>query len=423
MSLKAGFAEIDITPPVGTLKLGWIKRLVSDRVLDPLFARAAVIESGDGRIGFVQLDTLSIRWTQVSDLRRRIEEAYGFPGSNIMVSATHNHAGPAVAGGVEFERDEAYVETLVTRAVEVFGQALEGAQEAELGFGKAFEFNVAFNRRVIMRDGTVKTHGNFRDPGALCLEGPIDPEVAVLAFRARDTKLLGVLANFTCHPTHHGGEGILSAGYPGVFATEMKARGCPVSLFLNGAAGNIHTSDAFSGGPGVSMEEAGTTLAKDVSEILETVEYTGEVEVGSRSATVQLPVRDVTDAEIRGTVRGAQRFIDSTLYDKDLPNVLERIQRMGTQPAEVQVQSIGNVGIVGIPAEYFVQHGLRIKEESHPRHALVSATTNGMGGYVPHKEAFLRGGYETTFWTGSRLAPEAGDILADKALELLREGV
>lgn len=65
-----------------------------------------------------------------------------------------------------------------------------------------------------------------------------------------------------------------------------------------------------------------------------------------------------------------------------------------------------------------------MKEQSWPRHALVVSHANWMVGYVPHKEAFLRGGYETTFWGGSRLAPEAGDLLPDCAIQLvaLNEG-
>ena len=39
------------------------------------------------------------------------------------------------------------------------------------------------------------------------------------------------------------------------------------------------------------------------------------------------------------------------------------------------------------------------------------------------KEAFERGGYETTFALSSRLAPEAGDILADAAISLIRQGL
>lgn len=45
---------------------------------------------------------------------------------------------------------------------------------------------------------------------------------------------------------------------------------------------------------------------------------------------------------------------------------------------------------------------------------------NGMVGYVPTREAFARGGYETTFASGSRLAPEAGDLLEKCAVELIQ---
>ena len=114
--------------------------------------------------------------------------------------------------------------------------------------------------------------------------------------------------------------------------------------------------------------------------------------------------------------------IHSAAYDRGIPALLERIGTRGTQPAEVQVLDIDEWSLVGIPAEYFVQHGLRIKEQGHPRHALVVGHANGMVGYVPHRQAFERGGYETTFAATSRLAPEAGDMLADGAIELLMQG-
>ena len=124
MPLKAGFSEIDITPPVGTLKIGWKKIIVSDTVLDPLFARVVAFEFGGEGVGFVQLDTLSIRWTQVSQIRARITEELGFPGENVMVAATHNHAGPAVANCGDVPRDEEYIEDLTGKVLEAFGKAL-----------------------------------------------------------------------------------------------------------------------------------------------------------------------------------------------------------------------------------------------------------------------------------------------------------
>jgi len=176
MSVRAGFAQVDITPPVGIHKIGWIKDIVSESVLDPLFARAAVLESADERIAFIQFDTLGIRRTQVADIRRRIEQRYGFPGRNIMVAATHNHAGPAVADAGEVRRDDSYVEAMVTRVVEMFVRALDNLQAAEIGVASAYEWEVGHNRRVVMRDGTVKTHGRFPDePGRAVYRGADRP--------------------------------------------------------------------------------------------------------------------------------------------------------------------------------------------------------------------------------------------------------
>jgi hypothetical protein len=101
--------------------------------------------------------------------------------------------------------------------------------------------------------------------------------------------------------------------------------------------------------------------------------------------------------------------------------LLQRIAERGTQPAETQVIVVGNTALAAIPAEYFVENGLRIKEKCHPRHALVVSCANGMVGYVPHRQAFSRGGYETTFTAGAALAPEAGDMLADCAIEMVRD--
>jgi hypothetical protein len=420
--VKAGFAETDITPPVGTHKIGWIKDIVSDRVLDPLFARAMVLESQGRTVGLVQLDTLSIRWTQVADIRSRISTKFAFPGDAIMVAATHNHAGPAVANCGAVKRDDAYVEALVAKVVFAFGQAIANKQDAEIGLGGCFEFRVPHNRRVVMRDGTVRTHGTFGSPEALFVEGPVDPEVAVLAARSKDGRMLGAVVNFTCHPTHHGGETTLSGGFPGILAQEMRSRGCPVTLFLNGASGNISETDPCRGGAGISKEEIGRILADDTSNVLSKMTYGGESALGSRSKTILLPFREISQEEIKGTKQGAQRFIDSALYDLDIPRQIERARRMGAQPAEVQVLFVNDHAYAGIPGECFVQLGLRVKEGAYPRHALVVGHANGMVGYLPHKEAFLRGGYETTFAGWSRLAPGAGEMLADCAVQLVKDG-
>ena len=418
--MRAGFAETDITPPIGTHKIGWLKDLVSESVHDPLSARIAVFGDGPDAIGFIQLDTLSVRWSQVQDIRSQIVARYGFPGESVLVSATHNHAGPAVASAGLVKRDGAYAATLTAKCVEAFGTALANHAEAEIGHSGVFEFRVGFNRRVIMRDGTVQTHGSFRFPDALCLEGPVDPEVSVVAARGKDGALLGCIVNFTCHPTDYGDGPILSAGYPGVLAAEMKRHGWPVTLFLNGASGNISRTNPVVGSR-IPMEEAGQILAEDALSAIGAMQFGDDWAVRATRTTVQLPYRDATPEQQAGTVRGAQRFVDPAIYDELMPALKARIAERGSQPAEVQALFLGNLAFVGIPAEYFVEHQLRIKQETYPTHALVVGHANGMVGYVPTAAAFKRGGYETTFAPSSRLAPEAGDLLADAAIRLVRE--
>jgi len=433
MAMRAGFAEADITPPLGTAKIGWLKELRGERVADPLFARVAVFECGGGRIGFAQLDTLSVRWTQTRDIRARVEKAFGFPGANLMVAATHNHAGPAVAGAGDVKRDEAYVEAMTAKIVEAFGRALEGMAEAEVGMGSAYEFGLSHNRRVVMRDGIVKTHGKVAEtPGLplkrtasgpvppLFVEGPIDPEVAALWARRPGGEPLGAIVNFTCHPTHLGGGTDFSAGYPGAVAAELKRRGAPVALFLNGASGNISAGAPYLRAPTPTMEQMGQALADHAMRLLGTVSWQSEARLWAAARTIALPYRDPAPDQTAGTAKGAQRFIDPAIYDRNMPALVERVKTRGAQPAEVQVLGLDDVCYAAIPAEYFVEHGLRIKLETWPRHALIVGHANGMVGYVPTRAAFERGGYETTFNATSRMAPEAGDLLADAAIELIR---
>ena len=426
MALHAGFAEADITPAVGAHKIGWLKDIVSTEVHDPLFARAAVFRTPQEQVAFVQLDTLFVAWPEVAAIRQKVTRHYGFPGEHVMVAATHNHAGPAVTHAGDVPKDAAYANWLVSRVVEAFGRALGDLDEAEVGWGRCFEWNVAHNRRVVMRDGTVRTHGTFADLNALCLEGPVDPELAVIAVRSTGSKLRGLVVNFACHPTHYGGDTILSAGFPGVLAQEMKRRANepvsdqgPVTLFLNGACGNLHTTDPRTGA-NPSQEQVGQTLARDVIGVLHEIQYRRDVRLGAASRVVELPYRVITEDEVKGRTRGAQRFIDPAIYERAIPALVRTVQERKTHRVEIQALALGATAIVSVPGEYFSEFGLWIKEHAYPMSALVATNANGRVGYIPTRDAFSRGGYETTFGPASMLAPEAGEQIAATAVELIK---
>ncbi|MBE7466933.1 MAG: hypothetical protein HS116_25970 [Planctomycetes bacterium] len=421
MTMRAGCAEVEITPPLGAEKIGWLKRITPTRVADPLFARALVLDANGTRLAFVALDTLCVRWTTVERIRKAVETQYGIPAAQVMIAATHNHGGPAVANVGLVPRDDAYLASLEARVISALGQAVERFEPAEIGFGRGILFDAAFNRRVRMRDGTTITHGKCSHPLALGLEGPIDPELLVMGVRRPSGAWLGALVNYAVHPAHHGGDECFSAGWPGVLANELKARGVPCPLFLNGAYGNMATSDPARDGLALSMEETGRAVAQTAWQALQGLSFESDLQLSARRSLVRLPFREATEDQIKGTVAGAQRFIDPKIYDELMPGLLAQIRSRGTQPAEVQALRIGAHVFVSQPAELFVELGLAIKEGAHPWRAFVVGGANGMVGYVPTREAHARGGYETTFAPSSKLAPEAGEMLVAAALALLRD--
>jgi neutral ceramidase len=120
-------------------------------------------------------------------------------------------------------------------------------------------------------------------------------------------------------------------------------------------------------------------------------------------------------------VRGAQRFIDPAIYERTIPPLMDKIRRRGAHRVEIQVVLMGDCAIVGVPGELFCEYGLQIKKDAHPLRALVATCTNGRVGYIPTREAFRRGGYETTFGPSSMLAPQAGDLIVQTAIEVIAQ--
>ncbi len=417
MNQKAGFAKIDITPEIGCIMQGCMRRTATaDVVENPLFARAAVFDDGSNQAAIIQLDLLSIRWTQTNAFRCEIEKRYGFPGANIMVAAIHNHRGPAVANLADIPRDEAYIKVLTEKVVRLFGEALRNMQPAAIGMESVLEWEVASNRRVVKRDGLV---GKGRSAQPLYVEGPIDPEVAVLAVKDAQGKLMGILVNHAMHP-NAAGVGI-GAGVPGWLELALRQKtGCPITMFLNGAAGNLQIHSVRKRPIENSETELAAKLAQDVRDALKTMSFEEHAPVRALRRTVDLPFRKVTPDEINGTVPGAARAGEPGLYDRVIPSLLDLIKTRGVNKAEVQALRIGARVYVAVPGELFVELGLTIKEKCFPGHVIVVGYANGMVGYLPTREAFPRGGYETTFTSSSRLDPEAGYILVETAVELAR---
>ena len=92
-----------------------------------------------------------------------------------------------------------------------------------------------------------------------------------------------------------------------------------------------------------------------------------------------------------------------------------------TEELEVQVFAIGDLAIVAFGSEVFCELKKQIQQQSPFKYTLFSTLTNGGHGYIPQRESFKHGGYETCVGVASSFTEDAADILKESALKQLKE--
>jgi len=432
--LRVGAAAVNITPPAGTPLAGYYSARGARTVLDELFSKALVLEQDGTKVALVVCDLISLPRHTVVETRRLIEKQTGIPGGHVMISATHTHTGPVIArrsardrldGGAS-DLGRRYSESLpelIARSVAEADKKLTPAQAAA-AIGR--EENLAFNRRFVMRDQTVSWNPRKRHPDIVRPAGPIDPDVGVVYFEAKNQPL-ATYVNFAMHPDTVGGEGI-SADYPGVLARLLADYKGPemLTVFANGCCGNLnHRNISWldnQKGPH-EARRIGTVLAGAVCKTYPQLRPLSAGGLRAKSALVPLPLAPITPDDVSRAKEVVQRVNDpkTTFMEKvKAYQVLDVAAREG-KPLEVEVQVVtlgDQVAWISLPGEIFVELGLAIKQASPFPYTLIAELANGSIGYVPDKPAYPQGNYEVV---SARCAEGSGELLVETAVRLLRE--
>lgn len=433
MSILAAFAEADITPPLGTQLAGWLDLArPAERIRDPVYARILVLQDGGQKIAWISLDLLSIRGSDALEIRSGIESAAGIPAGNILIAATHNHAGPAIVRIGPFGREEVYLKGLKVALTRMAVEAAGRLEPAEIGIGVGFEGRLSTNRRWVMQNGFTKCQPGLANPGVLYCEGPIDPQLGVVCLRRLGGKKLGYVVNWTCHPVQVFDLKTVTAAWPGALAREVREReGCPC-LVLNGAFGNIIHGSYVDPDHKSGIDHMGAVLAGDLPGVVGKMQFQKEVAVAVDRKLLELPLREISEEDIEQSRRilagekvqhrpGVQRYASDATYAHEILRLVERKKERNYSRAEVQAIRLGNAVFIGLPAEAFVETGLRIKLGSPFDPTFVVGAANGMVGYAPPPESYARGGYECTTAYWSKVSPEAAGLMAEAGIELARK--
>lgn len=457
-SLHVGVAERDITPPQGFPMAGYYHERLATGTIDPLLAKAIVFRQGDRAAALVVCDLIGISTDLSRAVRQRAAAETKIPVERIVIAATHTHTAPDYTKELWLHLGNApqaalrkrYIEKLIDAQVAAIIAAFESARPCHLTAGAPQqETAVAFNRRFVMRDGSVKTWQKYSNPAVVRAAGPIDPQIGLVCIHdAKGDSPRAVLSNFALHLDTVGGTQ-WSADYPAYIDRTLKAAFGPqvVSIFGTGCCGDINHSDP-SRVERNKVDFIGESLGKTITDNYGKLRPLDTPQLRVKSRVVQLPLQEATAEEVDRAVeivglakRGEKvDFYDHvTAYKKLILDQIRHPQPHVTAsdhitwglsrslagvgdklPVEVTTITLGpDLAIVCLPGEVFVELGLAIKRASPYRTTLIVELSNAVETiYVPHRTAYVGGSYEVT---NSALQPGGGELLVEAAVALLRE--
>ncbi len=447
--LRAGAATSNITPWLGLSINGSMNDHAVAHVHDELHARALVLDDGESKLAFIVCDMCMIPREIVTAAKTRIQERTGIAPDHVLISATHAHSCPTAGAVFQSDPDPDYLKFLALRIADAASCAVRNLTPAKIGWGFGRNAQQVHNRRWFLKPGTVPPDpfGQRNDrvrmnpaPGSPDLvepAGPIDPDVAVLYVRTHAGKPVALLANYSLHYVGGVGPGHASADYFGVFADRVKEllqadRQDPpfVGIMSNGTSGDINNVNVQPTEPVPALPPYGQIrkvadeLAREAVRVALSVPVSDHITLDARAADLTLGVRkpnaeELTQAKtIVAQAKGPEMHTLPEIYARE--SIL--LTRMpDTVPVTIQALRIGDLGIVAIPCEVFVEIGLNLKAKSPLKPMFTIELANGYNGYLPTKAQHALGGYETWRARSSYLEVDAADKITAQALELLGE--
>ena len=426
---RAGCAQKVITPPIGVSLAGYFHDRISEYVRDDLYARAVVIESGGARLAMVSCDLICVAEKLTVPAKAFIEEETGIPPENVLICATHTHTGPEIRSNAVVPRSDEWFESLPRLVADSVKIAAGSMFPATLRPGRAEAEGCSANRLFRLKDGSEQFGARGRDEEVVAEAGPIDPELQTLSVVDEEGNLRALVMNFALHIDVIGGgsANFISADWSGEIANNIVAiyGKNVVTLMLQGTCGDINhvlhkPTYLPSRGPEKSVQ-LGRALAGVAMYAAERAEPMANLPLLSKINVLSIPYY-TRDAEFMAEIE-ALKTQKQGLFEKYLVKRAESWQYDG-QNADVPVQTmrIGDIAIIGLPAEIFVRIGLEIKHFSPAPFTFVVELANARSStYVPTTDQAERGAYGAKPILSRWLCADAGRRMADAALVMLHQ--
>jgi Neutral/alkaline non-lysosomal ceramidase, N-terminal len=395
-NFKVGFAQRDITPTAPTPMWGYGARhnLLSQGVLEPLMAKAIVIEAGDAKLAIVGLDIgRGPTGPMMEQIRKAVAEQAGI--DTVMISGSHSHHGPVIEltdapdfGKGKYDDAVAYTKRLPELLTEAIVEANKNLQPARMGIAKK---DVELNRNRHTKQ-TPK---------------PTDPMLAVMRFDSLEGKPLAVLVNFAAHPVTLPGELLkFSPDYPGHLQNRVESALDTHCVFMQGASGDMSPNRGE-----LDTKGYGEVLGDHVVSLAQSVETKVPEKPSIKAKVDHFKFTSRLDFNNRILIATFQRA-----FFPELVNNFAREFRDGIEPEMTTVLLNDDLALVGGSGEFFCNHSNRLKQRSYVPNTLFFGYCNGHHMYFPTIEAASEGGYGGDA-SVSPVEIGAGELMMNQALK------
>ena len=414
--IQAGFARVDVTPPLGSPLAGYFRERAAEDVLDPIQLNALAYSNGEQAALIIASDFIGMNMEHGNAVRALIAERTGVAEDHIMICCLHQHTSLRIGGkGYSELKDREYLDLLYRKYGDVAQMAIADLADATVGTAEkqAIE-EIAFVRRYWLEDGTVATNPSSKGPKPVRRCDESDNTVRLIRFKREGKKDIAYV-NFSTHPDTVSGCK-LSADWPGFVRRNVEADlGDVQCICVVGCQGDSNHCDYFKPigeGEGMMFPNGrgyphaaymGRVIADTVKRIWdETVVHTGDTVFGG----VQV-IYNKTNTSGEELYEEKKKFYDDYQAGKIVPAphitdlaLARRIIGLRTasiyRAVPVTVLGLGDIAFVGFGGEPFTDYTHATKAAAGSKTVFCSCVTNGNEGYLPHARAFEEGGYEAS---------------------------
>lgn len=380
--LSASAVKVDITPQ-GSKWLGGYPARQSTGVHDRLFHRIVAMDDGHTQLYLVSSDLGLFAPSIYDETVAQLKKETGIDPIQVWWMVTHTHSAPEVGPPglpklmmperYTHEPDREYTSFVERSFIDGIKKARGELGPARMAFGTGYSA-ANINRRARDVDGHVSL--------GLNPDGPVDRQIGLIRLEHPDGGLIALVVNYSMHGTALGPQNkLISGDAPGIVEAYLEEKlGAPV-LYINGAAGNL--------APIYTVEP--DFRAAHITEF--------NVLLGDRALAAN---RDLAPPVSEVGIREGEAFVETPRrkgfgWDPSLGNYLQAAKgESGTIRFPIRFAILNNeLALWTAPVELFCEISLQVRSRSPYPYTFYFGYANGWLGYLPTRQAFAEGGYET----------------------------